>query len=212
MLVEGTVVLLLLTAWRKAGKKGKITKEREEVYTNALEHLTDPDKLRALADSFEEEGLTIHAAMLRKRADLRGLPEEKKKARKAVYDKALLSINPEAIDKVANAFERETATGAAEKLREHARMLRTNEEYVRKLEEKLLKIAENKKKSEDAKAKEADVGKGKKETTSNGKKSDIEVETKSIENPDQLDLNMNGASETVEIIDVQGESVEEAVK
>lgn len=120
MLVEGTVVALALAAWYRSGKRGKLTPERESIYLQALEHLTDTTKLRTMADEYEKVGLPLKAKMLRKRADLRDLPKEKKVAYHEAYLKGMESTNIEGIRTLAKTFEVMTATGAAAKLRERA--------------------------------------------------------------------------------------------
>lgn len=105
---------------RRKKHKG-MTPERKKVYVAALNSLKDPVKLRELADTFEKEGLTKEAAMLRKRAKLRELPPKVKKQRRTAYRKAMRSKNPQAVLKLANAFHTEGATGAAASLRKYAK-------------------------------------------------------------------------------------------
>lgn len=125
MLLEAALAAVLIKAWHAAGKKGKLTPEREEIYVNALEHLEDPGKLRKLAVVFDSQGLYIYAAMLRRRADLRDLPEETRKARRESFDKGMANwTNADGIERLAAAFEAQTATGAAEALRAHAKEVR----------------------------------------------------------------------------------------
>ena len=129
MLVEVVILGLVVTAWKKSGNKGQISEEQEKIFINAMEHLTgpeSPDKLRKLADSFDKQGLGVHASLLRKRADLKAISfnPERKAAQRAAYDKGMASTKPEAVDRLAEAFERQTATGAAKALREHAAELR----------------------------------------------------------------------------------------
>jgi hypothetical protein len=125
MIVEFATVALLVAAWKRAGKKkGEFTPEREKIYLAALENL-DPERLRKLADVFESEGLVTHAAMLRKRADLRATPNDIRVQRKEAYEKGMCSENIDGVLKLANAFERLTATGAAANLRKHVEELKT---------------------------------------------------------------------------------------
>ncbi len=118
-------------AWRKAHKKtddariglddnGGLSPDRAVIYKTALEKLEDPEKLRTLAAVFRAEGLEPHAVMLEKRARLRALPQETKRARRAVYRKAMGSKNREAILAVADAYENDGATSSAENLRTYA--------------------------------------------------------------------------------------------
>ncbi len=123
MFLELAICAGLLKAWHSAGKKGNLTPEREEIYINALEYL-DPEQLRKLASVFDKEGLYIQASMLRKRATLRDVSEDVKNARRSAFDKGMNSNNPEKVELLAKAFEAQTATGAAEALRMHAKNLR----------------------------------------------------------------------------------------
>lgn len=126
MLLELTVGGLLLLAYKKSASKGVLSPKRQEVYESALETLTDPDKLRELAVTFEKEGLPIEANMLRKRADLRGQSPATKAERAKAYDKGMKSNDIPGIERLADAFESLTATGAASQLRKRAAMLREN--------------------------------------------------------------------------------------
>jgi hypothetical protein len=122
-------------AWLKAGNRAKqaVTDpvqdaQRTAVYKAALDEVKDPDKLNALAAVFAGEGLTAHADVLRRRAALHSATPEEKKARRAVYRKAMASQNVEAIWDVAQAFEDSGATGAAENLRAHAKAVYDSQE------------------------------------------------------------------------------------
>ncbi len=79
-------------AYRKAAKKEStkigaeditgLTAEHAHVYQAALKKLEDPAKLATLASAFREYGYEPQAVMLEKRARLRSLPAETKKARR----------------------------------------------------------------------------------------------------------------------------------
>jgi hypothetical protein len=116
---------------RRRKKKG-MTPERKKVYIAALNSLKDPVKLRQLADAFEKEGLTKEAAMLRKRAKLRELPPKVKKQRRAAYRKAMKSKSPTAVARLAKAFQKEGATGAAASLQRYAKALATGKPVRRR--------------------------------------------------------------------------------
>jgi hypothetical protein len=105
---------------RKQGLKGKMTPDRERVYVQALNKLTDPQKLKELAQSFYKEGLKPYGDMLMKRARLRELPKDVKKARHAAFKKAMLSTDKKAILEMAAVYEKEGATGSATQLRKRA--------------------------------------------------------------------------------------------
>lgn len=119
-LLEITIGALVFGAWKKSEKKGILTPEREKVYLAALADLHDPVELRKLADVFEKNGLGVEATMLRRRADLRGQTAEQKQARREAYDKGMASSDVVAVERLADAFESITATGAAMALRKHA--------------------------------------------------------------------------------------------
>jgi hypothetical protein len=126
VLVEVIVGGLVVAAWHKARGAATITPEEEEMFVGAMEHLQDIPKLRTLADAFEKKRLPIYANLLRKRAELRAATPEVKAQRKAALEKGLASTDPKAVEILANAFEKLTATAAAKKLREHATALRQN--------------------------------------------------------------------------------------
>lgn len=119
------ITVVVLTAWAAAttGKRllnrGKLTPERQVIYEQALKS-KDVKVLRTMADAFEKEGLKPQAELLRKRANLRELPEETKKARREAFDKGMKSSDVVGIRKLADAFESEGATGAADTLRRYA--------------------------------------------------------------------------------------------
>lgn len=114
---------------------GVVTPEREEMFNNALEHLTDPERLRKLADAFEKEGLRAQANVLRRRATWRERDAKTKADHEAIFQKALESENAVAILEVANAFELMTATVKARQLRDHVALLRSGK-FVKKQPEK----------------------------------------------------------------------------
>lgn len=101
-------------------KPGAMTPERQVILDTALNSTSDPDKLRALAKVFREEGLPAQADLLEKRAKLRELPSDVKEARKAAFRAGMASKNPVAVRALADEFEREGATGAAAALRTYA--------------------------------------------------------------------------------------------
>ena len=115
-----------LAWWRsRHSLKGKMTADRMKLLQAALESKDIPAAgLESLAAAFEKEGLHTEAQLLLKRAALRAAPPEIKSARKEVFQKALASNDPVAVDQVANAFHGEGATGAAATLRRHSAGLR----------------------------------------------------------------------------------------
>jgi hypothetical protein len=110
-----------------------MTPERKKIYEEALKSMADPAKLRALADGYEKEGLKEEAETLRKRAQLRELPPEQKAQRKESFRKYMsvgTKENPATPDKIATlekaaqVFHAQGATGNAAKLREHVAALK----------------------------------------------------------------------------------------
>jgi hypothetical protein len=121
------VICLALVAALKSGKKG-ITPERQVAFETAMHKCKDPAKLRSLADTFDKEGLKDpYGDMLRKRATLRELPEDVKKARRDAFRKAMQTTDPTKVpvlERMADAYEEEGCTGVAYKLREYAKGLK----------------------------------------------------------------------------------------
>lgn len=130
-LTIGTIVIGYQLFKRQGGPAfGAMTPQREEVFNNALEHLKDPERLKKLADVFEQEGLKTQASILRRRAAWRARDQKTKDEHEAIFQKALQSKNVDAILRVALAFEGMTATLKAKQLREHAEKVKTGEKTV----------------------------------------------------------------------------------
>lgn len=110
-----------LFAYKKAKKKTGMTPERKKVFEAAIKNLEDPKKLRSLAATFDKEGLKAAGDELRKRAKLREMPPKKKEQRRDAYRKGMSSSNPEAVNKLAAAFQKEGAYGAAQNLRDYSK-------------------------------------------------------------------------------------------
>ena len=124
-MIPVVIVLVVgaLACWKACHQeRGVMTPERQKVYDAAMISMDAP-ALRKLSAAFDKMGLPEQAEMLGKRAALRELPDELKKQRTEVMQKALTSDNKEAIADVANAFEKEGATGAAQRLRERLEAL-----------------------------------------------------------------------------------------
>ena len=105
-----------------------MTPERKKFYEELLKGKVKPEALREAADAFEKEGLKEQAAMLRKRAMLKDLPKDAKKARNKAFRSAIGSDDPEGCDELADAFEQQGATGSAARLRERAAALRAEKQ------------------------------------------------------------------------------------
>lgn len=115
--------LVGLAYFQQAKKEPRMTAQRKVIYDTALTTLKDENKLAELAKSFEEAGLTAEASMLRKRAKLRSLPKDVKQKRREIFKQALTWTEPDKVEALAKAFEREAATGAAQELRNYAKAL-----------------------------------------------------------------------------------------
>lgn len=115
-------------AWWKKPWAKRMTPERKVAYETAMKTLKDPAKLRQLADAFEKEGLKKEATMLRRRAGYIELPQEVKDKHRAVFEKAMASTNPEAIENIAKAFEAKGQTTVAGVLRNYAAGLKAAKE------------------------------------------------------------------------------------
>ena len=126
MILEAAIAAALLLAWFRAGKakKGELTAERKAIFQAALETLEDSGKLRELADVFAAEGLTVQADLLKKRANLRELPDAIKRARHEAFLKAMSASDPAKVEEIALLFENEGAIGASNALRGYAAGLR----------------------------------------------------------------------------------------
>lgn len=105
---------------RKSVPVGVLTPDRERIYTQAMNTLADPAGLRQLAAAFENAKLFSHAEMLRKRAALRELPDDVKKARRDAFKSVMASTDKKAVLAFAQKMQDEGCTGAAAKLRERA--------------------------------------------------------------------------------------------
>lgn len=129
----GVGALIGYLGGRRYSSTHGMTPARKKIFEEALKSMADPAALRKLADGFEQEGLKTEADMLRKRAQLRELPPEQRAARKESFRK-FMSIgtkeNPATpdkvalLDKAAQVFHAQGATGNAAKIREHAAALR----------------------------------------------------------------------------------------
>lgn len=109
-----------LATWKVVKRKTGMTPERKKVYDAALTSLKDSEKLRTLALEFRKAGLKDEAVMLEKRAALRDLPTDVKLERREAFKKGMKSQDKAAVLQLADAFEKEGATGAAAALRDYA--------------------------------------------------------------------------------------------
>jgi hypothetical protein len=139
VILEIGFAALLAKAFFGKNRKGQVTPEREAAYLEALESCRGPEGIKVLrktAGIYARYGLSVHAKMLRKRADfLEGVdtaglgrtPEQVKAFRKEMLERARKSFNADGIEAVAAQFENLTATGYAKELHERARAIRAGE-------------------------------------------------------------------------------------
>jgi hypothetical protein len=117
----------LFILWRyyvnKAALSGELTPERQAAYTMAMSFARDPDKLRVLADAFDDAGLKEQARSLRKRAALPTLPKNVQEARAKALKAALSSVDVKAIRALADVFESQGMGASASMLRDYAQGL-----------------------------------------------------------------------------------------
>ncbi len=116
--VTGLAGLAAHKVW-KSRKRG-MTPKRQKLYDQALTNMKDPVKLRKLAAAYHKEGLTEQGTMLQKRARLRELPADVKQGRRDAFKKGMTLTDPGKVEKLAQEFEKEGATGAAAALRKYA--------------------------------------------------------------------------------------------
>lgn len=121
----GGLALGALSAWqgKKHLDKRKYTPERRMVFETAMEKVKDAQKLNGLADQYEAVGLKPQAILLRKRAQLRALPDSVKQARRATMAKALQSKDVPKLLQFADALDSETAYANAAKIRAYVKTL-----------------------------------------------------------------------------------------
>ncbi len=124
MLVEMIVGGLVITAAYKVStsQKGVLTKQRLAIYNAAMNKQPPlpPEQMRALADTFDSQGLGQCAIYLRKRADVRDLPADKKLIRQQAIQRIMASDDSHIIRVAAQAFEAEASFGTAKTLRDLA--------------------------------------------------------------------------------------------
>jgi hypothetical protein len=104
--------------------QGEATPKRRLIFTKAVEAVKDPEELRKLADAYAGEGLGAEATTLYKRADLPSLPQAVKESRRIAFRKSMACDDPDAVMKVAIAFQGEGAIDTAKSLRDHADAVR----------------------------------------------------------------------------------------
>ena len=119
--------LAVSAAWKVHSRQNAMTPERQRIFDAAIQSLPDPDKLRKLADAFDQQGLKAQAVLLRKRAALRELPKEVQQQRKQVFIKAMSATDPDKVEQMATVFHGEGCIGAAAVLNLYAEGLRSTD-------------------------------------------------------------------------------------
>lgn len=109
-------------AWWRHSKQPNVgmTPQRTVIFETMMKKCSSPDDLNMLADAFQGQGLLEQAAMLRKRAALRAMPPEVKKARRDAFEMGMKAKDAKAVFELADAFEEVGAYGSAEALRKRA--------------------------------------------------------------------------------------------
>lgn len=118
------VSLIGATAYKVHKKNTSLTPQQKMILDTALnKKLASADYLK-LADSFEAEGFKAEATLLRNRAAFQDAPEAKKAEWRAAFRKAFTSEDPTLVTKMALAFQKQGATGAAADLHKYAQGLK----------------------------------------------------------------------------------------
>lgn len=127
MIIPVVLGLAGLAAYKVHKRKTGLTPEKQAIFAGAMNSLSDPDKLRGLADQFHGEGFPQQAELLRKRAKLRELPKDIQGQRREVFRKGMSSMDTNKIEQLAQIYEEEGCTGAAECLRLYAKGVRATQ-------------------------------------------------------------------------------------
>ncbi len=101
-------------------RHGVMTDKKQELFNHGMSKVFNPAQIRKLATQFRQWGLHAQAELLSKRACVRELPEDVRKARRKAYHQAASSKDKVAVLKIAAAFEAEGCIGAAADLRKYA--------------------------------------------------------------------------------------------
>lgn len=137
LIFGGTLAAAAYVATRKPPTNAPMKPEEEVIFQTALEKVQDPAKLRQLAAAFDMAGQHAAAEELRIRAALRELPPEIKAERREAFKKGMHSDNVPAILALAQAFDVEGHTGAADELERHAKEVATAKEKAAGVETKV---------------------------------------------------------------------------
>lgn len=130
----GITGLAILAAYkvhqrRKVKPGDTLSPKHEMIFKNAmLSH--DAAAIKKVAEGFRKLGFRAESDVLIQRANLRSAPPALKAARRAAFKNALACTDPDAVDKVADAYAKYGATDSAQNLRNHAKALRAAGEIV----------------------------------------------------------------------------------
>lgn len=131
MLLETTIILLGAGTWYKVSKQPKrpagMTAGEKLVFDNLINQPHEENIFLEMAEVFDRNGFKDQADLLRKRAKLRTNSPETKAAHKQAFRDGMKSDDPEGVERLARAFQKQGATGNAAALRTYAVNLRTSQ-------------------------------------------------------------------------------------
>lgn len=132
ILIPAAVVTVATIAYfRRPKDYGVMTEERKKAYKNALSGaVKEPEVLEKLGKAFELQGLKEQAKLLYQRASLRRLPVEVKRQRKEIFRRLMESKDKAAVLSMAEVYDADGCTNAAQNLRNYASGLPDNIEDI----------------------------------------------------------------------------------
>ena len=92
MFLEGTFVAALIAAYKRAGKKGKMTPQHEVMYHDALDNIRGPrapEMFMKLSVTYAKMGYPTQSKNLKMRAEYLSAPDEVKKQRGDAYERGM---------------------------------------------------------------------------------------------------------------------------
>ncbi len=119
------VVAGIFLLWRiMAQKVGVMTPERKFIFNAIMKTETNPAKLLRISKEFRKEGLIEEADALKARSELPNVSGEMRARYEGAFRKAMMSGDPDAVEKVASAFQQKGMGATCEMLNGYARGLR----------------------------------------------------------------------------------------
>ena len=82
--IGAAIAVTVWGVWKHFATKEPLKPEHEEIYKAAVKHVTDPPKLQALADAFDQAKKPVHATALRKLADVHAKKAGKPKPKRTL--------------------------------------------------------------------------------------------------------------------------------